>query len=240
VPNTGPRGGYKQRRMATFVLIHGAGDVGWYWHRAEAELRARGHDTVAPDLPCDNDTASLDDYAESVTDAIGNRHELVIVGQSYGAFTATLVASRCSTRLLVLLAGMIPAPGERPSEWWDNTRYGEAVEEQARRDGGKTDNDDPLMTYYNGVPRPLAEEALRRGDRDESSAVWKTPWPLQSWPAVPTKFVLCKDDRVFPAAFMRRVAQERLGITPDEVPGCHCVALSHPRELSELLVSYLG
>jgi hypothetical protein len=41
------------------------------------------------------------------------------------------------------------------------------------------------------------------------------------------------------AAFMRRVAQERLGTIPDEVPGCHCAALSHPRELTGLLVSYL-
>ena len=121
--------------MATFVLIHGAGDVGWYWHLAEAELRARGHDTVAPDLPCDNDAASLDDYARTATDAVGGRQDLVIVGQSYGAFTATLVASRCPARLLVLLAGMIPAPGESPGEWWDKTRYREAVEEQARLDG---------------------------------------------------------------------------------------------------------
>ncbi len=37
--------------MATFVLIHGAGDVGWYWHLVEQELRERGHDTLAPDLP---------------------------------------------------------------------------------------------------------------------------------------------------------------------------------------------
>ena len=28
--------------MATFVLIHGAGDAGWYWHLAEAGLQARG------------------------------------------------------------------------------------------------------------------------------------------------------------------------------------------------------
>ena len=225
--------------MATFVLIHGAGDLGWYWHLAEAELRARGHDTVAPDLPCDNDAASLDDYARTATDAVGGRQDLVIVGQSYGAFTATLVSSRCPARLLVLLAGMIPAPGESPGEWWDKTRYREAVEEQARLDGGKTGNDDPLITYYNGVPRALAEEALRRGQRGESSEVWKTPWPLDTWPNVPTKFILCKDDRFFPAAFMRRVAQERLGITPDEVPGCHCVALSHPKELSDVLVGYL-
>jgi hypothetical protein len=56
---------------------------------------------------------------------------------------------------------------------------------------------------------------------------------------VPTKFILCKDDQFFPAAFMRRLAQERLGTAPDELPGCHCVALSHPRELSDLLMSYL-
>jgi hypothetical protein len=34
--------------MTTFVLIHGAGDAGWYWHLTEAELQARGHHTIAP------------------------------------------------------------------------------------------------------------------------------------------------------------------------------------------------
>ena len=43
--------------MATFMLIHGGGDVGWYWHLVERELRLRGHDTLAPDLPCDDDSA---------------------------------------------------------------------------------------------------------------------------------------------------------------------------------------
>ena len=57
--------------MATFVLIHGAGDVGWYWHLTEAELHARGHQAIAPDLPCDNDTASLDDYAATAVEAAG-------------------------------------------------------------------------------------------------------------------------------------------------------------------------
>jgi pimeloyl-ACP methyl ester carboxylesterase len=225
--------------MATFVLIHGAGDAGWYWHLTEGELRARGHHTIAPDLPCDNDTASLDDYAGAVADAAAGRQDLVIVGQSYGAFTAALAASRLPARLLVLLAGMIPVPGESPGQWWANTGYRQAAEEQARLDGGKTGHDDPLISFYNGVPRPLAEEALRRGGRGESPAVFDTPWPLGAWPDVPTKFILCQDDRFFPAAFMRRVAQERLGAVPDEIPGCHCVALSHPRELSDLLVSYL-
>lgn len=225
--------------MATFMLIHGASDAGWYWHLAEAELRARGHETIAPDLPCDNGAASLDDYVATVTEAARGRRDLVIVGHSYGAFTATLAASRLPTQLLVLLAGMIPIPGETPGQWWDNTGYQQAVEEQAKSDGGKTGNDDLLISFYNGVPHSLAQEALRRGGRGESSAVWDTPWPLNEWPHVPTKFILCEDDRMFPAAFMRRQAQERLGMVPDEMPGCHCAALSHPKQLSDLLASYL-
>jgi pimeloyl-ACP methyl ester carboxylesterase len=232
--------------LATFVLVHGAGDSGWYWHLVQAELQARGHRAVAPDLPCDNKTASLDDYADAVAEAAAvasadaSRQDLVIVGQSYGAFTATLAASRLGARLLVLLAGMIPAPGETPGQWWADTGYQQAAEEQARHDGGQTGSEDPLISYYNGVPRALAEEALRRGGRGESSVVYDTPWPLDTWPDVPTKFILCQDDHFFPAAFLRRVARERLGTVPDEVPGCHCAALSYPRELTGLLVDYLG
>ncbi len=59
--------------MATFALIHGGGDVGWYWHLAGDELRRRGHDVVAPDLPCDDATADLLYYADAVVDAIGGR-----------------------------------------------------------------------------------------------------------------------------------------------------------------------
>jgi hypothetical protein len=51
---------------------------------------------------------------------------------------------------------------------------------------------------------------------------------------------VCQQDQFFPAAFMRRIARERLGIAADEIPGCHCAALSHPREVSGLLLSYLG
>jgi pimeloyl-ACP methyl ester carboxylesterase len=221
--------------MATFALIHGGGDVGWYWHLVEAELRRRDHDTVAPDLPCDDDSAGLDDYADTVVDAIGDRGDLVVVAQSYGGFTAPLVAARCDARSLVLVAAMIPTPGESPAEWWDNTGYRQAVEEQARRDGGLTGNEDPFVAFYHDVPRALAEEALTR-ERSESQAAYDTPWPLDAWPNVPTRFVLCTEDRFFPAAFMRKVVATRLGGTPEEITAGHCVALSHPRELAAMLV----
>jgi pimeloyl-ACP methyl ester carboxylesterase len=223
--------------MAMFALIHGAGDVGWYWHLVEVELRRSGHDVVAPDLPCDVNSASLGDYADTVIDAIGGRSNVIVVGQSYGGFTAPLVADRIPVDLLVLVAGMIPAPGEPPAAWWSNTGHGDAVRQQAQRDGGQTGSDDPYVAFYHDVPRPLAEEAHRR-ERGESESAYDTPWPLAAWPAVPTRFVLCTEDRVFPAEFMRRVVADRLDIAPDEIASGHCVALSHPHELAALLDGY--
>ncbi len=222
--------------MATFVLIHGGGDVGWYWHLVEAELRARGHDAIAPDLPCDDDEAGLDEYAATVVDAVGDRRDLVVVGQSYGAFTATLVAERLAVDGLVLVAGMVPAPGERGADWFENTGCTAAIAEQAKIDGGLTWNDDPIVAFYHDVPRPLAEEAVSKG-RDQSSTPGLKPWPLDSWPDVPTRFVLCTEDRCFPPDFMRKLVDERLGITPDEIAAGHCVALSRPRELADVLAS---
>ena len=74
--------------MSTFVLIHDAGDGGWYWHVVAAELRSHGHDVVAPDLPGDDGSTGLNEYADAVVEVIGDRRDLVVAGQSFGAFTA--------------------------------------------------------------------------------------------------------------------------------------------------------
>ena len=66
------------------------------------------------------------------------------------------------------------------------------------------------------------------------------PWPMDAWPAVPTRFVVCTEDRFFPPAFSRRVVADRLGIEPDEIEAGHCVALSRPAELAAMLAGHVG
>ncbi len=224
--------------MTTFVLVHGAGDVGWSWHLVAAELRARGHDVVAPDLPGDDESKTLTDYADAVVEAVGGRRNLVVVGHSFGAFTAPLVADRLPVDVLVLLAGLVPSPGESPNDWWVNTGYQDAVAEQATRDGGLTGNADPYVSFYHDVPRELADESMRRERAHPSRAAMTAPWPLDAWPDVPTRFLLCGEDRFFPPDFFRRLVPDRLGIVPDEITGSHCVALSRPKELADMLVGY--
>jgi len=213
---------------STFAFIHGAGDVGWYWHLVEAELRERSHDTVAPDLPCDDDAAGLAEYADAVVRAVGDRFPLVVVAQSLGGFTAPLVCERVPVALMVLVAPMIPAPGEAPNDYWSNTGYEDEVTERYEDEGA---------LFYQDVPPELASEALRRG-RAQSEARMGEPFPLEAWPDAPTRVLLCRDDRLFPPGFVRRVARERLGITPDEMNGGHTPALSHPRELADRLEAY--
>jgi hypothetical protein len=214
--------------VATFVLIHGAGDVGWYWHLVEAELRARGHDTISPDLPCDDDSAGLPEYADTVAGAIGGRTNLIVVAQSLGGFTAPLVCDRVAVELLVLVAPMIPAPGEAPAGYWTHTRYNEEVRDRY---------DDAIALFYQDVPPELAADALNR-TRTQSEARMGEPSPLRAWPDVPTRVLICRDDRLFPTGFLRRVARQRLGITPDEINGGHTPALSRPHELADRLEAY--
>ncbi len=208
--------------MATFALIHGGGSSAWDWHLVESELRQRGHDPVAVDLPSEDASAGWSAYVDVVAEAVAGREPLIVVGHSLGGFTAPLVCARLPARLLVLVAAMIPAPGELFGDWWANAGY---------EDSGSDD------VYYHDVPPRLAAEAQKR-ERDEASSALREPWPLDAWPATPTRYLLCRDDRLFTAAWARRHARERLGIDADEIDGGHYIALARPRELAARLHAY--
>jgi pimeloyl-ACP methyl ester carboxylesterase len=214
--------------MSTFALIHGAGDVGWSWHLTQSVLRDLGHDSVAPDLPCEDDSAGLNEYADVVVQAIGDREDIVVVGHSFGGFVAPLVAARVDARLVVYLAGMVPAPGESPNQWWKASGY-----------PGHVGEFDMRQTFLHDVAPELAEEAMKRS-RDQSEARMDEPWPLAALPDIPAKFILGTQDRFFPAPFFRELVPNRLGIVPDEIDAGHCAPLSRPVELAGMLHEYVS
>jgi pimeloyl-ACP methyl ester carboxylesterase len=208
--------------VATLALIHGGGGSAWDWHLVVPELRKRGHEPVAVDLPCEDASAGWWEFADAVVRALGERQNVIVVGHSLGSFTAPLVCARVPIDLLVLVAAMIPSPGELFDEWWANAGY------------VASGYDD---VFYHDVPPELVAEAKRR-ERDEASKALREPWPLAAWPETPTRYLLCRDDRMFTARWARRHAHERLGIEADEMAGGHYVMLSRPYELAEHLDAY--
>jgi pimeloyl-ACP methyl ester carboxylesterase len=208
--------------VTTFTLIHGGGGSAWDWHLVAAELSEAGHHPIAIDLPCEDESAGWTEYVDAVVQATSARRDVVVVGHSLGGFTAPLVCARIPVDLMVLVAAMIPAPGELFTDWWANTEYKESGEDDV---------------FYHDVPPELAAEAQRR-ERDEASRALSEPWPLAAWPDTPTRYLLCRDDRMFPAAWARQHARQRLDIDADETPGGHYASLSRPRELAERLMAY--
>jgi pimeloyl-ACP methyl ester carboxylesterase len=143
--------------------------------------------------------------------------------------------------LLVLVNAMIPKPNETAGEWWRNTGHDEAKRQQNLRDGRGADAPfDPLIDFFHDVPQAVVDEAFAQGEPRQSEAVFASPCTFETWPTVPTRIIVARNDRFFPAEFQRRVARERLGLSVDEMPGGHLVALSQPNELATRLVAYVS
>jgi pimeloyl-ACP methyl ester carboxylesterase len=209
-----------------FVLIHGGGSSSWDWHLVAPVLRGLGHEVIAVDLPIENPDNGVAAYADAVVAEIAGVPHPVVVAHSFGGLVAPLVCSRIDAELLVLLTAMIPKLGESPSEWWAATGFNDLGVSIATPE-------EEAAAFFNGVPEDLVAAQAAHGR--EQNGGWDEPSPLQAWPDVPTRYLLCRDDRFFPPHFAKAHVAERLGIVPDEIDGGHMVALSHPRELAETL-----
>lgn len=211
--------------MACFVLIPGAGTDPRVYGATIEQLRELGHEGLAPPLPLEDPDARPSDHAAAVAGAAPARGDLVVVAQSLGAFVGPLVAERVDAALLVLLAPMVPAPGETAGEWWESTRHAEAVAGLLERFGPMSGWGQEALdeVFLHDVDPDVARASERFGGAP-GPGMFAEPWPLSSWPDVPTRVLCPRDDRLFPWDFQKRVVAERLGIEIDEIAGgtCRC------------------
>jgi pimeloyl-ACP methyl ester carboxylesterase len=223
----------------TYVLLPGAGGDSFYWHLVAPRLRARGHEVLTPDLPAADDSAGLREYADAALNAIGDRSDLIVVAQSMGAFTAPMLCERADVRQIVLVAPMIPAPGETPGDWWSSSGQTAAQREQDVAEGRDPDGEFDVMTMFlHDVPPEVVDDLFARGEPRQSGTPFGDPWPLDAWPPVPTRVIAARYDRVFPLAFMQRLARERLGVETRCVDSGHLPALARPDELANQILTY--
>lgn len=177
---------------------------------------------MAPDLPCDDESAGWEEHAAAVLDAVGDdTSELRVVAHSFGGFTAALVCSRVDAESLTYVAGMVPEPGETLMQFFANT-------------GTPQGPEDPFEAFLADLPREEAERYLASG-RPQVAAANEEPLPIERRPDLPTRYLLCREDRTFPPDWARGMARERLGIEADEIDGAHCPFMSRPADLAVYL-----
>lgn len=227
---------------ATYALIHGAWHGAWCWERLHAPLRARGHGSVAIDLPCDEPGAGLQAYAQAVADGLtGHDEDVIVVAHSLGGLTAPLVAALRPVRAIVYLAAFVPVAGQSMAD-----QFAGSAEPVLLFEGGREIDDLGRSCWSDAetAARVLYPD-LPRADADWAFAHLRPQAPLpqrerhpEGLPAVGAVSLVGMHDLIVNPEWSRRVARERLGVEPVELPTGHFPMLTSPEGLADVLAAY--
>ncbi|HEV7148078.1 MAG TPA: alpha/beta fold hydrolase [Pedococcus sp.] len=234
--------------MAHFLLLHGACHGGWCWNQVAAILQSEGHQTTAPDLPCEDVAAGLSQSADAAVAALpkpsatGTGVNLVVVGHSLGALVVPLVAQRVPVRRMVMLAGIVGAPQASLQSLADQ----DADRDLPLGDADLEFDDEGRFRFSRaGAQRalyhdcsPAVAHAATAQLRFQRS-MWSEIADFDTWPDVERMSITCADDRVVNPDWSNRIARERLGVEPLQLPGGHSPFLARPAQLATVLASDL-
>jgi pimeloyl-ACP methyl ester carboxylesterase len=223
--------------MGVFGLVHGAWQGPWVWERLVPELEVRGHRAVAVDLPSDELDKGLGDYARTVADALGDAEDVVLVGHSLGGLTVGLVPALRPIARIVLVAALVPRPGQNLIDQLRGEDRGILLPGNA---GRATDREKRTewtnaavaidALFHDADPTDAAAAFARL--RPQAARPQVEPTPLVAWPDVPTEYLVCAQDRMIDPDYQRRQP-----FTRRTLPSGHSPMLSRPTELARLLCS---
>ena len=224
--------------MTIFALVHGAWHGAWCWERLVGPLQDRGHEVVVPELPSEDPELGLEDYAETIHGALGDADDVVVIPHSLGGLVGPVIANRRPLKALVYLNALVPEPG---------LSFGDQLSASAERvllfEGGR-EVDDEGRSHW---PDPEATARIMYGDLSPDDAGWAAerlrPQAQRSQteisPAPPdglrTESIIGTVDRIVSPPWSRRVARERLGVEPVELPSGHFPMITHAELLADAL-----
>ncbi len=247
--------------MSTFCLVHGASLGAWCWEPLISELKARGHQTIAMDLPIDDPSASLSDFVDVVTQSLKSiNDDIILVGHSFAGMVIPIVATQHPVHRLVFLGGLIPQIGMSGlDQFYDEVEPARLEKINYQPPDAKlfeqlsdepdmymppclalieqsSINEAVLMEFcFHDCEPDVAHWAISKLRDQLSLASITEIFPLQTMPDVEYAYILCKDDRIISPTWSKYAARKRLGVQAIELPGGHYPHISHPVQLAEVL-----
>jgi pimeloyl-ACP methyl ester carboxylesterase len=219
----------------TLVLVHGAFHGPWCFDLIRPLLHDRGITTVAPELPFVSLAGDVAAVKQAI-DAIDG--PVVLLGHSYAGTVITWAGEHPSVQSLIYVTAGVPDVGE-------GVGSGPTPSAPRRTLPGFTVSDDGMMSvatatamalFYPDADHDLATACCARLRPSPSTAGEVVP--VAAWRHLPSDYIICRDDRVLPAATQRWLA-DRAGSTIHELPGDHSPFLARPAALVEIIARIL-
>ena len=233
--------------MSTFVVVPGAWDTPATMEPLIEPLESAGHAAIVVDLPCEDADATLERYAEAVRDVLpDDLADVVLVGYSFGGFTASRIAVEHPDVPVVYVAAWIPRDGASVLDLFAGGDPFEAGEEAgiAAFDGLILSAGPGLCALnidrYVAAADPSEQDAissyLERTQRPQGIAVLREKWRGELPTSRRRTYVLTTADTLVPPE-AQRVMAASVGAEVVEIDTDHGPFREQPERLAELLVA---
>ena len=233
--------------MSSFVVVPGAWDTPATMEPLIDPLESAGHASIVVDLPCEDADATLERYADAVRTVLpDDLADVVLVGYSFGGFTASRIAVEHPDVPVVYVAAWIPRDGASVLDLFVGGDPFEAGEEAgiAAFDGLILSAGPGLCALnidrYVAAADPSEQDAIRsyleRTQRPQGIAALREKWRGELPTSRRRTYVLTTADTLVPPE-AQRVMAASVGAEVVEIDTDHGPFREQPERLVELLVA---
>jgi pimeloyl-ACP methyl ester carboxylesterase len=240
----------------TFILVHGAWHGSWAWDTIVPRLKAAGHDAIAVDLPGNGrdstppQQVTLELYAAHLAGIVDKvAGSIVLVGHSMGGMT---IAQTCELRpervaLAIYLCAFVLPDGMSVLEF-----YGKYLQPWMRGAHSRVTHDpkrscsliDPisaLEVFYHQAEPALAQAAAKKlTPQPEGARGSRIHLTAERFGRVPRVYIEAREDRSVHLPLQRQMQAMTPFAAIYGLDSDHAPQLSHPDELTALLLRAVG
>lgn len=223
----------ESKTVKNVVLVHGAFVDGSGWEGVYNALVKKGYHVSVTQHPL----LSFDDDVKAVSRIIDQQDgPCILVGHSYGGAIITTAGNNPKVAGLVYVAAHAPDEGE--SEADNGKKFPPAYQSLIKGDDGfdYINVNNFADDFAGGVEKEKAHfMAVSQTPTADAAfhAVIKNP----AWKTKPSWYVVAKSDKIINPDLERMYAKRAKSTTIEVAGASHCVFMTHPKEVSDLIIS---
>ena len=218
----------------TVVLVHGCTQGPSSWDRVRPYLVDEDMRVVVIDLdPKRFDGANGRECAAAIARVLEGLDRVILVGTSCSGLIIPVVSMYRPIDHLVFVCAGLPDIGRSATDqiFGDGLLHDDWVAYP-----GAPDNEDAAKTFmFNDCDGATLDWACTTVRLWMPQPAYDEVTPLESWPDIPSTYVLGTRDRIINQAWARPAATSRLGRAPVELDTGHCPQNSKPDALARIL-----